>query len=240
MTEPILKKELTITASQCDHTMRLGVPQSFELCMDLAGEHAEALGNGIVSMMERGLFWVAVKTRLRLFRRPGILETVQAETWPEAPGRLRGDRDYVLRSGGETLLAAKTEWTILNTESGGLWSPREGIYAPEMKFCAERCCPEPYHRFTEQEGWAPFADYTVRSTDIDMGGHMNNAAYVRMLAGLFSTQERSARELREAEVHYRASCYEGETLRIERRDVGGALEMRASVEERLVLLARFI
>ena len=235
-----LTKQLTVTASQCDSGMRLGIPQTFELCMDLAGEHAEALGNGIVSMMDRGLFWVAVKTKLRFFRRPALLETVTAETWPEAPGRMRGNRDYVLSAGDEVLIAGKTEWTILNTAGGGLVSPREGIYDPALEFHIGECCPGPFHRFTEQEGWEPFADYTVRSTDIDMGGHMNNAAYVRMLAGLFSTAERKAREVREAEVHYRAPCYEGDTLRIERRHTADALEMRAMSGDQTILLARML
>ena len=73
-----------------------------------------------------------------------------------------------------------------------------------------------------------------------MGGHMNNAAYVRMLAGLFSTEERKAREVREFEVHYRTSCYEGDTLRIERRTTEDALELRAIKGDQTILMARIL
>ncbi|MBR1497805.1 MAG: hypothetical protein IJ617_09285 [Oscillospiraceae bacterium] len=233
-----LVKNLPIDFSRCDSGGKLGIPQAFALCMDLAGEHAEALGNGVGAMMERGLFWVAVKTVLRFFRRPALLETVTAETWPEAPGRMRGDRDYVLRAGEELLLCGKTEWTILNTRDGGLWSPRNGIYAPGMEFSTDRCCPEPYHRFTDAAPWEPFAEYTVCSTDIDMGGHMNNAAYARMLAGLFSTAQRRALAPREVEIHYRAACYEGDRLSVERRQLGNTLELRVISGGAVAALAR--
>ena len=235
-----LRKELTVFASHCDSTSRLSVPGAFDLCMDLAGEHAEALGNGIGSMMERGLFWVAVKTKLRFFRRPALLERVTAVTWPEPPGRMRGNRDYVLSAGGETLMAGKTEWTILDTANGGLRSPREGIYGPGMVFCAETCCPEPFHRFRDGFDAPPFAAYTVRSTDIDMGGHMNNVAYVRMLCGLFSVAEWNAMDPKEVEVHYRAQAHEGDTLLLQKRAAeDGAIELRAAPEDgATVLLAR--
>lgn len=232
--------ELTILASQCDSTARLGIPQTFALCMDLAGEHADALGNGVRAMMDRGLFWVAVKTKLRFFRRPGLTESVTASTWPEPPGRMRGNRDYLLAAGGETLVAGKTEWTILDIRDGGLRSPREGIYDPALEFCAEECCPASYHRFLGAFDAPPFAEYIVRSTDIDMGGHMNNAQYVRMLAGLFSAAEWNAMDPKEVEVHYRAQCYEGSTLLLQRRTAeDGALELRAAPEGgATVLLAR--
>lgn len=238
--ESKLTKELTVQASQCDSTSRLGVPQTFQLCMDLAGEHAEALGNGITSMLQRGLFWVAVKTKLRLLRRPALLDNVTASTWPEPPGRMREDRDYLVTAGGETLVAGKTEWTILDRNSGGLHSPREGIYPDGLDFCAEQCCPEPYHRFRGEFTDAPFAEYTVCSTDIDMGGHMNNAAYVRMIAGLFPVTEWNAMDVKELEVHYRASCYEGDTLLLcRRRAEDGALELRAALpNETVIMLAR--
>ena len=238
-TEAKMVRNLTVPTSRCDSGMRLGIPQTFELFMDLAEEHAEALGNGVAAMMDRGLFWVAVKTKIFFLRRPGLAEAVSAETWPEAPGRMRGDRDYVLRGGdGGVLVRGKTEWTILNTRSGGLRSPRDGIYAPALEFCPERCCPEPYRRFTEGAAWEAFADYRVRSTDIDMGGHMNNAAYVRMLAGLFSTAQRQALAPREVEIHYRDPCYEGDALCIFRRSVGdGALELRATAGEAPVIQA---
>lgn len=81
----------------------------------------------------------------------------------------------------------------------------------------------------------------MRSTDIDLGGHMNNAAYVRAFAGAFSSEERKALRVHETEAAFRAPCYEGDTLRLQRRSADGALELRASLPDgKTILLARVI
>ena len=234
-----LTKELNVLVSHCDSTSRLGIPQTFALCMDLAQEHAEQLGNGVPEMIRRGLFWVAVKTKLRFYRRPSMAERITAATWPEPPGRMRGDRDYLLTAKGETLIEGKTEWSILDTKNGGLHSPREHIYDEALVFCTDQCCPEPYRRFHGEFPDPPFSTYTVRPTDIDMGGHMNNTAYVRMLADLFPVAQWNELDPREIEVHYRAACYEGDTLLLQKRNLEGKLELRAGLEDgTTILLAR--
>ena len=232
----VYDRETTVVLSRCDNGLRLGIPQTFQLCMDLAGAHAEELGNGVPAMLDRGLFWVAVKTRLRFFRRPGLLERVVARTWPEPPGRMRQDRDYLVTAGEEVLIAGKTEWTILDTKKGGLHPPGEDIYPAGMEFCREKALPEPFHRFLTPFPEKPFARYTVRSTDIDAGGHMNNAQYARMVADLFSVEEWTALDPAALELHYRAPCYEGDTLLLRRHESGDGLELQAALEDGKVIL----
>lgn len=235
----IFSKDIEVLLSQCDHRGRLGVSQTFDLFMDLAGEHAAILGNGVPEMTARGLFWVAVKTRVRLCRAPAVGERCTALTWPETPGRMRCERDYLLRAGEEILAAGKTEWTILDTVRGGLHAMRDGIYAPDQTYAQETALEGPFHRFLGGFEGKPFADYRVRSTDVDLVGHMNNVAYVRMLLGLFSTTERDAHPLRELEVHYRNACHEGDRLLLRRRAGDRGEEFQAALEDgTLILLAR--
>lgn len=236
-----LTRTLTIPASRCDSGSLLSVQDAFLICMDLAGEHAEALGNGIADMMARGLFWAAVKTKLRFFRRPGLMETVTAATWPEPPGRMKQNRDYLLTDrSGAVLLAGKTEWTVLDQAHGSLHPIREGIYDPALVFDSALALPEPFHRFPGGfEGAEDLGTYTVCSTDIDMGRHMNNAAYVRMFAGRFTTAQREAAPVTECEIHYRTACYEGDVLRLQKRRTEDALELRALTDSgETVVLAR--
>lgn len=237
--QSVLKKDYTVLASDCDASGRLGVAQTFDIFMDIASENAEALDNGIPTMMARDLYWTAVKTRARFFRRPGLMERIAVSTWPEAPGRLRNNRHYLFTQGDEVLVTGKTEWTIVDLKNGGLYSPRELIYHEAVEFSAERADADPFHRFRDGAPWEAFGSYTVRSTDIDLGGHMNNAAYVRMIAGMFRVSEWNALPLREVEAHYRAACYEGDTLSVKKRTAeDGAIELRALSGENLIFLAR--
>lgn len=226
-----------VRLSQCDHRGRLSPSAALDLFMNLAGAHAERLGNGVAALRERGKFWVALKTRLELTRQPELDERVAAETWPEAAGRMLCARNYLLRAGEETLLAGRTEWTILDTE-GRLCNVRE-VYPGGMVFRTDRAVETPFYRFARDFAEPVFAEYRVRSTDVDLVGHMNNVAYLRMLLGLYGTAELDARPLRAVELHYRNAAHEGDRLLIRRREAEGAAEYR--VEQRdggLVLLAR--
>ena len=67
--------------------------------------------------------------------------------------------------------------------------------------------------------------HTVRSTDIDMGRHMNNVAYVRLLLDCFPASVLADGKIASMEVHYAAPCLEGEELSVLCRREGGICRM---------------
>ena len=240
--QEVWRKEYPIPASFADHTARLGVHNAFGLFMDAATEHAEALGVGYRAMAKRGLFWLTVKTRIDFIERPHIGETVLLTTWPERPGKLRSCRSYEMRMAedGRMLLRGKTEWAVVNMKTGML-VPMEGVFPAEIGFSDDSAIPEPFTRITA--GWEDaetYSEYRIRSTDIDIGGHMNNAAYVRAMLGGFSVAELDSMAIRSAEVNFKRPCFEGETLRFQRKAADGALDIRVSRSggDETVLLAR--
>lgn len=218
-------KELTVLPSMCDSAAALGVPDTFALFMDAATEHSCALGCGLDVLGPRGLFWLTVRTRVKFFRRPKMLERAILSTWPEAPGKLRANRCYTIEGRGGPLVAGKTEWAVIDQNTGRL-HPMADVYAPDGASLPESVWDEPFTRMPD-EAFPEFARYTVRSTDIDLGGHMNNTAYLRALAGLFSCEAWQGMRIREAEIAYRAACYEGDTLCWQKRGENGALALRA-------------
>ena len=232
-------QEFAVLPSVCDSSARLGIPDTFALFMDLAAIHAEHLEFDTPRLMKQGLFWLTVRTRVRFFRRPKMAERVTLATWPEPPGKLRTDRDYSITRSGELLVAGKTEWTILEMDSGKL-HPMAGIFAPDFTFYPGTGWEEPFTRMKD-EPLDEFARYTVRSTDIDLGGHMNNAAYLRALAGLFSDKDWQGMNIRELEIAFRSPCYEGNTLIWQKRENGNELSLRAALPDgKTIVLARIL
>ena len=221
---------MTVPLSLCDSTGRLGEPGVFSLFMDMATEHAESLGIGLEAMSRKHFFWLTVRTRIRFRRRPRLLEETELVTWPEKAGAMRCDRDYLLRTpGGEILAEGKTEWAVLDTRTGRP-APMRDVYPEELTaiLTEDTVWTEPFTRIREDfSDGEEFGTYTVSSADIDVGGHMNNAAYLRMLLGSFSTEERKAMTIRELEVCFRAPCFEGEKLTLRRRRSGGGWEAAA-------------
>ena len=206
-----LEKDMLVLTSVCDDTARLSVPSVFSLFMDLATEHAGELGCDGEALAKRGLFWLVVRTKIKVISRPSIMTRLTAATWPEEAGRARCTRYYSLTA--DTLaVEGKSEWAVASIENG---RPQklEGIYPDGLNFCTDKVCDEPFIKSTADfSAVEPFAYYTVRSTDIDLAHHMNNAAYVRALFGAFSCEEIEKMNISEVDIAYRVPCYEGDKL----------------------------
>ena len=232
------KMQRQIGPSICDASGKLGYAEAFGLFMDTASFHADQIGVGLNSMAQKNLFWLTVKTQVNFIRRPKMLQNVTLETWPEQPDKMRGNRSYVMRIGEDEVITGKTEWAVINTESHKL-VPLDGIYPAELCFENGTAAPEPFARIADHfEEAEPYAEYRVCSADIDVGGHMNNTAYVRRLMGTFSNEELKAMRLSRMDVIFRASCYEGDVLRFSRQHTANGLDIRVSRGAQTVLLVR--
>ena len=213
-----LEKQVSVALSMCDNTGKLAIPHIFSLFMDLAAEHGDAIGLGMDALSDKGLFWLTVKTKVCIYRRPKLLQTLTAATWPEVPGRIRCDRSYELTHNGELIAAGKTEWAMLEVKTGRLARIADS-YPPAIRHCERTACKAPYARIPDDFSACPeIGRCTVRSTDIDLGQHMNNAAYVHAIFGAFSCEELANMSIREVDVLFRAPCYEGDVLSIRRRE----------------------
>ncbi len=220
-----LTKEIKIGPSRCDSSGRLGIPDTAALFMDAAGEHADLLGIGQRVLGKDGGFWLTVKSMFRFYHRPEYGEKAELSTWPLAPDRRKCFREYLLSSGGVALAAGRTEWAIMDIPSGKLRILSD-IYPPDMELCEENALSDVFTRFEDgPETAMSLGSYTVRATDTDIGRHMNNTAYIRAFASLFSSEEWNRMDIRFLEIWYRSQCYEGEILEVTQKDLGDRFEV---------------
>lgn len=241
--EAVFERTADVPSSMCDHTGRLGMADTFNLFMDLATVHALQMGCGWRHMMPKGLFWLTVKTKVvfgPVETRPPMGDEVVLRTWPEAPDKMRCVRDYQLDWGGRTVISGKTEWAILDMGTQRL-VPVADVYPEGLAFDREPACPTPFVRVVDDfAGVEPYARYTVRSTDIDLGGHMNNVAYVRAVLGSFSVDEQRAIDIREIDAIFRNQCFEGDELALQRRETADGYDIRLSKDGKVVFLAHLV
>ena len=215
--EAKLTREMTILPSICDREAKLSIPDLFAQFMDVATLHAEELGVGAEPMIRRGLFWITVKTKVHILRRPRLLETVTVSTRPLVPERVRAIREYRLEKDGELLAEGKTEWAVLETATG---RPRlmDGVFESGLELGKEPAYTAPFARILPDfAGAEELGSCRVRSTDIDLGGHMNNIAYLRAAFGLLSGDQLKEMPQGTVEIVFRAPCFEGDLLCLRRR-----------------------
>ena len=234
----VYEEELKVTPGFADARGLLGVPDTFRAFMDMAAIHAELIGVGFDAMAKRDMFWLTVKTRIDFIKRPRMGQGVLLRTWPEKPERARGNRSYEMILNGETAAAGKTEWAVINVKTNRL-CPLAGVYPEELTFTGECACPEPFAKVDDDfsEGDEAFT-YRVVSTDIDVGGHMNNAAYVRALFAAFSNAELENMDIARMDVIFRAPCYEGDELKVWRRAEADGFAMKMEREGKPAILAK--
>ena len=72
-----MDKNAKIYLSMCDESGRLSIPGLFNLFIDAAGEHGTEIGLGMDDLAKKGLFWLAVKTKIQVSERPALLDEVR-------------------------------------------------------------------------------------------------------------------------------------------------------------------
>ena len=241
MTETF-ERRTTVALSTADASGRLGYPGIFMVFQDLAAAHAEQLGWGFEALAARNLFWLTVKTQVQVIERPKLCSHVILRTWPEAPEPVRCYRSYqVCDPAGAVMIAGKTEWALYNTAKGRI-VPIAELYTKDSMDFEPTACPEPFLRIPDR--FAPqdeFARYVVRSTDIDVGGHMNNGAYPAALFASFSNAQIAAMDIKRIDLVFRSPCFEGDELTLQKKEAadGSGLDLRMASERGTALLAHF-
>ncbi len=225
------EKDLYIKPSMADANGLLAIDQIFTMFMDLADDHANSLGIGWKFMASKHLFWLTVKTKVNILERPKLGETVTISTWVDPPARLRSDRSYEMRQGDKVLVQAKTEWAILNTDTMKIINIAE-VYPEDLDYSRPSACPGKFARVKDHfEEADKYAAYKVRSTEIDIGGHMNNVQYVRALLGTFSNKELKEMNPTSFDVIFRNSVFEVDALSFYKQPVGDGFDIRVARDE---------
>lgn len=217
------QKQIVITPSRCDATARLSLHSIFVLFQDIASEHAESLGIGGAALVQKGLFWLTVRTRVKVYHRPRMMEEATVQTWlgKFAPGDLRTDRYYRLTCGGRLVAEGRTEWAILRLADNSVARMREAGM-PDVEILEETVCDAPFSRFRTDFTEDDFSmEHIVRPSDVDMGQHMNNTAYVRTILDTFTVEEGKALKPAELEICFRQPCFGGQSLTVRRKTVEG-------------------
>ena len=223
----VFEKQIILTPDLCGRAAALSPLAAFTIFQGIASEHAERIGVGGAAMAKRGEFWLTVHSRVELYEPAYLMDELTAQTWPErCEGRdIRCFRSYRLMHGEKTTALGRTQWAILGPEQKILRFEQSGFPA-DFPFPEEAAIGAPPVRFHDELTQDELAyTHLVRATDIDMGRHMNNVVYIRLLLDCFSAKELASGTIRSIEAHYASPCLEGETLGVFCRREGQTCRM---------------
>ncbi|MBE7075307.1 MAG: hypothetical protein E7376_04945 [Clostridiales bacterium] len=173
--------KITLFSSYFDLNDRLTAKGVLSIFQDVASIHAEEIGVGYLTMLQKNLYWVLSRVKFDILKMPTPYSNVIVETWPQEKGKIDFDRDMrILSEDGEVLVIASSKWCVIDTIARRLQRTDGVNYLGEVipdknyedKF-AKIMLPDiqPVQKFT----------HIVRFSDLDHNKHMNNTNYANLV-----------------------------------------------------------
>jgi len=171
-----------------DRDNLLSLRSLFAFLQEAAIRHADQCGAGAQAKASRSESWVLHKMALAVHRYPRYEETLRVATWSSGIRRFKGYREFRVFCGNELVAAGSSVWLYLNLVAKAICRvPREvadcfpshsdGVSWPDLeKMNLEAPSGKPLPR-----------KISVRYSDFDANGHVNNTAYLDYLQTALAT-----------------------------------------------------
>ena len=231
MTDNIFSIKSPVNVNSVGFDGKMSVADAMSIFQYAVTLHTEEMGVGFNSVLNNhGAKWVIAKARFEITRFPANGETIKAVTWPLKPGVMRFGRCFSIRDEQEfDCINAYTDWCLLDKNTSEvLKTSILGELFPQ--YLTERKDGK-YSNFTLDVTQQNLCyKRTMRLSDLDINGHVNNISYIRMALDCFSGSEMKNMTIKSFEMIYRRQCFEKETLALYRADDGDGCYIEARAQ----------
>lgn len=166
--------------SEADHTKHLTLTGIVNYFQDCSTFQSEDIGLGIEFLESHKRGWVLSSWQIIVKRYPKIGENIEVGTWPTSFHGLYGTRNFVMKDeSGETLAYANSIWVFMDMEKGRPTKPTEEeirAYVPEPELAMDYAP----RKIALPKEWKELSSFSVRKSQIDTNGHVNNSRYIEM------------------------------------------------------------
>lgn len=206
-------------ARQIRPSALLGVMQ------DAADRHLEDAGVTVARMLEAGLAWILMTTRLEFLAVPELGERLILETWNCGASGVLWTRDYrLLGEDGRERITASTAWTLVDLTKRRILRPSAFPFPlPVSSRPSRGGAPEKVSLPGEEGIWSEAESYRVPYSAVDGYGHMNNARYADLCLDLLTPQELQEQEIRSLHLTYNREAALGDVIALRRCKSDGGI-----------------
>ena len=193
--QPIYVKEFEVSPVAVDQFGRLKASRLLAYLQDVAGDHSALLGTDQKALTDKNLFWAVIRHRVQITRLPQSREKLRIETWPMPTTRTAYPRSTIAYDeGGNECFRSISLWILMDAASRAMVLPgKSGVEVGGLLRGCELRAPSsilPREMGNLQER-------TVRYTDLDINGHMNNCRYLDWVEDLLPSAFHAHHEIRE-------------------------------------------
>ncbi len=188
--------------------------------IELATEHANALGIGYAALKEKGIGWVLSRMSIEMYHMPVINAFYTLRTWIESYNRRFSERNFEMTDGeGRVLGHMRTVWAAIDfrRRTGADLSAVETVEIP----VSDRECP--IARAPRIAALAPnvaAAEYTFRYCDLDFNRHVNTLKYIELILDQWPLEHYDRYRPARFDLLFHHECLFGQTVEIRRSTEG--------------------
>lgn len=201
------EKDYPITFAQIDNRGIARPSALFEIMQDSATEHADRLHLAD----DNGALWVLSRLHCALERPLRVHETIHVRTWCAGIKGATWLRAFELSVDDEPIGQALSAWVILDRGSRRILRPTQITAAQEYLALVPGECPAVPGKLL-CAALAPHHVHTVRYSDLDINGHMNNVKIVDVVCDGLELDRQDGRFVSEIQVNYTSECMPGEQI----------------------------
>lgn len=236
-----IPSEYTMTVSVAtydvgpDDRMRLSAVLRYQ--QEAAEQHLAPWGLGWNALMEDGIAFVASRWHLQVDRLPRMGETVSVTTWHRERKGPRFYRCFAWQDAeGNPLLCGVMQYALVAVEDHRLLRgdefDRYGVQEQPQRTVA---CADPAK--WRMPPTTPVGDMTVRWSDTDRNGHLNNTRFADLVCdGMPNGMD--GRQLTDVEMYFAGEARLGETLTLENAVAEGVAYVSGRTERGAAFAAR--
>ena len=182
---------------------------------DAAIAHSESVGNGVAQIKAEGLAWILNRWHLQMDQYPKLGEKVILETWSSRFERFYGRREFLIRNEQEDIIGRATSlWIFCNIATKRPCRIRpefgEAYGLDPMRAIEDPFDPLDAIGVGAGEGEQEFS---VRRSDIDTNGHVNNANYLQWMLEVVPEDIYKNHQLASLEIQYKKETTYGLRIR---------------------------
>lgn len=213
------EKDYALTFGHIDNRGISRPSALFDFMQDVATDHAEALH---IAREDLGAMWVLSRLHCTVVRPLFVHETVRVKTWCAGIRGATWMRAFALSVDGVQIGQALSTWAVLDRDSRRILRPTLIPAAQELVRLTAGQCPAAPGKLV-CGALVPHHVHTVRYSDLDINGHMNNVKTVDVICDGLELERQDGKFVSEIQVNYTAECMTGEQITLSVGTAGDGL-----------------
>lgn len=210
--KPIHERTYILEATDVNSADRLKNSRLLAIMQEIAGEHSALLGADRSALEERKLFWAVIRHRVQITRLPQSGESIRVCTWPMPTTRTAYPRATVAYDAdGNELFRGISLWILMDMSTRAMVLPgKSGVEVAGSLQGNELTLPGSLlpQKLPNRE------DRTVRFSDLDLNGHMNNCRYLEWVDDLLPAEFHRTHSPKQLLVCYLSEAREAEKMEV--------------------------